>query len=223
MVIIITGQLGCGTRKEMPLEQTVKRGRTKVSRAALLEAAAAIFFEQGYAATGIDAIIERAGGSKRNIYNEFGSKDGLFAAIITENVEKVLAPFAVDNLVTHNLRSTLLAFGTALIEGLLSPPLLGIYRIAVTESARFPGLAGRFYDHGPGHASARLTQVLEAARRRGELRVSDCAIAADQFVGLIRGNLHLQVVLGLRAVPDADETGRWVGTAVDLFLEGARA
>lgn len=205
----------------MPMEQTAKRGRTKVSRTALLEAAAAVFFEQGYAATSIDAIIERAGGSKRNIYSEFGSKDGLFAAIVADKVEKALTPLAVEDLATHDLRSTLIAFGTALVEGLLSPPLLGIYRIAVTESARLPGLADRFYEHGPGHASARLTQVLEAARRRGELRIGDCAMAADQFVGLIRGNLHLQVVLGLRAPPDADETGRWVHAAVDLFLEGA--
>lgn len=205
------------------MAQTASRGRIKVSRAALLEAAAAIFFEQGYAATGIDAIIERAGGSKRNIYSEFGSKDGLFAAIVSENVEKALAPLAVEDATTQELRSTLLAFGTTLIEGLLSQPLLGIYRIVVTEGVRFPGLARRFFEHGPGLASASLSRVLEAAARRGELRVADCVTAADQFVGLIRGNLHLQVVLGLRPPPDADETGRWVHAAVDLYLKGARA
>ncbi|TIW33462.1 MAG: helix-turn-helix transcriptional regulator, partial [Mesorhizobium sp.] len=53
----------------MAAARTIRRnGR----REALLQAAAEIFFEQGYAATSIDAIIERAGGSKRNIYNEFG-------------------------------------------------------------------------------------------------------------------------------------------------------
>ena len=50
-----------------------KRLTAEERRSAILEAAASVFFEQGYAATSIDAIIARLGGSKRNIYNEFGS------------------------------------------------------------------------------------------------------------------------------------------------------
>src|SRR3546814_10251208 len=65
--------------------------RAKTGRDALLAAAASIFFEQGYEATRIDDIIERAGGSKRNIYEEFGSKEGLFAAIVTERAERALS------------------------------------------------------------------------------------------------------------------------------------
>src|SRR3546814_17701069 len=56
-------------------------------RAAILWAAGQVFFEQGYAATSIDAIIERAGGSKRNIYSEFGSKEGLFTALVSESAD----------------------------------------------------------------------------------------------------------------------------------------
>ena len=40
-----------------------KKGRPNGRRQALLRAAAEVFFEQGYAATSIDAIIERAGRS----------------------------------------------------------------------------------------------------------------------------------------------------------------
>src|SRR3546814_13440615 len=70
--------------------------RAKTGRDALLAAAASIFFEQGYEATRIDDIIERAGGSKRNIYEEFGSKEGLFAAIVTERAERALSALAMD-------------------------------------------------------------------------------------------------------------------------------
>ena len=65
-------------------------------REALLRAAAEVFFEQGYAATSIDAIIERAGGSKRNIYNEFGNKQGLFSAIVRQNADKALSTLVID-------------------------------------------------------------------------------------------------------------------------------
>ena len=68
---------------ELPIPTTPrsKRPPREGRRSAILEAAAQVFFEQqGYAATSIDAIIERIGGSKRNIYSEFGSKEGVFTA-----------------------------------------------------------------------------------------------------------------------------------------------
>lgn len=197
--------------------------RTKVERGALLRAAADIFFEQGYAATSIDAIIERAGGSKRNIYTEFGNKEGLFTAIVTEHVERALSSLAMEDMEARDLRGTLTAFGHQLLEVLMSPALLGVYRIAVTESARFPDLVRKFYDLGPGRASARLAEVLDAARRDGRLRVVDCVAAADHFSGMLRGNLHLQVVLGLRPPPDATEMRAVIASAVDLFMGGASA
>src|SRR3546814_1090434 len=81
----------------------------------------------------------------------------------------------------------------------MSKALLGVFRIAIIEHVRFPFLIRRFYDLGPGLASARLAELLLEARRRGDLREGDCAMAADHFVAMIRGNVHLQVVLRLRA------------------------
>lgn len=49
-------------------------------------------FEHGYAAASIDAVIERIGGSKRNIYTTFGSKEGLFTALVSENAEQIFGP-----------------------------------------------------------------------------------------------------------------------------------
>src|SRR6187431_2051724 len=117
-----------------------RKGRPNDRREALLQAAAEVFFEQGYAATSIDAIIERAGGSKRNIYNEFGNKQGLFSAIVRENADRVLSTLVIEQTEGHDLRATLTAFGQHLMGVYMSPTLIGIYRIAVTEANRFPDL-----------------------------------------------------------------------------------
>src|SRR3546814_20345258 len=87
----------------------------------------------------------------------------------------------------------------------MSKALLGVFRIAIIEHVRFPFLIRRFHDLGPGLASARLAELLLEAQRRGDLREGDCAMAADHFVAMIRGNVHLQVVLRLRAPPPANE------------------
>src|SRR3546814_18555835 len=81
-----------------------------------------------------------------------------------------------------------------------------VFRIAIIEHVRFPFLIRRFYDLGPGLASARLAELLLEAQRRGDLREGDCAMAADHFVAMIRGNVHLQVVLRLRAPPLANDS-----------------
>jgi AcrR family transcriptional regulator len=189
-------------------------------REALLRAATDVFLEQGYAATSIDAIIERAGGSKRNIYSEFGNKENLFTAIVAENAAKAVAALTIEEIDARDLRATLTAFGHRLMDIYMSPSLLGVYRVIISEAQRFPALVKKFYTQGPGRASARLAEVLDQARARGEIKTSDCARAADHFVSMIRGNLHLQVLVGLRAPPRAKEASELVESAVELFLDG---
>ncbi|WP_377800634.1 TetR/AcrR family transcriptional regulator [Bosea eneae] len=191
-------------------------------REALLKAAAEEFFEQGYAATKIDAIIERAGGSKRNIYNEFGNKEGLFLALVAENADMALSTLPMDEPGGRDLQETLTSFGQHLMSIYTSPALVGIYRIAITEANRFPDLVRSFYERGPGRATSQLAGVLERARERGDIRTDDCLRAAGHFVGMIRGNLHLQIVLGLRAPPSGEEMKETVASVVEIFLNGLR-
>ncbi|MBR0821470.1 TetR/AcrR family transcriptional regulator C-terminal domain-containing protein [Bradyrhizobium liaoningense] len=85
---------------------------------------------------------------------------------------------------------------------------------------RIPKLAKAFYDKGPGRASDRLAEVLEKAKARGEIQIGDCHAAADHFVGMLRDNLHLRVILGLRPPPSAAEAEAVVASTVNIFLYG---
>ena len=198
----------------------VKRPPFDNRRAAILEAAAQVFFEQGYAATSIDAIIERSGGSKRTIYNEFGSKEGLFTALVSENADTALSALTVDSLEGRGLNEVLHEFGSRLLAIYMSPGLIGVYRSIMPEAVRFPELAKDFFDKGPGRASDRLAEILEESRDRGEINLEDCRSAADHFVGMFRDNLHLSVVLGLRPPPSPAEAEAAVKSAVGIFLHG---
>jgi AcrR family transcriptional regulator len=52
------------------------------SRSALLDAAAEEFAKDGLRGTRVQAIVKRAGVNERMIYHHFGSKEGLYAAVI---------------------------------------------------------------------------------------------------------------------------------------------
>ena len=118
------------------------------------------------------------------------------------------------------MEKTLHLFARSLLTAYASPSLIGVYRAIINEAFRFPELAREFYDKGPGLAAARLKEILDAAGERGEIGPVDTAVAAEQFVSMMRDNLHLQVVLGLRPPPDAAEIDRRAANAALLFLHG---
>src|SRR5262245_39260887 len=89
-------------------------------RQALLEAARAVFLEKGYANATIDAVVERAGGSKATVYGLFENKEGLLAALVAEAAEELSAlvkPSALDGKIDEYLRD----FGRHYLDILTRP------------------------------------------------------------------------------------------------------
>ena len=70
----------------------VKSDGVPSKRDAILEAAARVFFESGYAAASMDEIAREAGVSKQTVYSHFGAKEALFGAFIRDNCERLLEP-----------------------------------------------------------------------------------------------------------------------------------
>lgn len=208
-----------------PAKDTISAAPSRRSkrRQAILEAAAQVFFEAGYEGASIDAVIERVGGSKRTIYNEFGNKEGLFTEIVKENVRQATEALGSRGLGGGDLRSTFMDAGLRLMHMLMAPSVLALYRAVVHEGTRFPELAEIFWLNGPGAVIEHLAELLEEHRRRGELRIDDCRQAAGMFVELIRGNRHLLAVLGLRTPPAPEEIDALVAARVDIFLNGILA
>ena len=60
-----------------------KRSRNPAaSRESILQAAAELFSQRGYAGVGVDELAARSGIAKTAIYHHFGNKDGLLAAVV---------------------------------------------------------------------------------------------------------------------------------------------
>lgn len=63
------------------------------SKEKILEAATALFYQQGYLATSVDTIIEQADVSKSNFYYHFKSKEDLGMVVLAERQREFLATF----------------------------------------------------------------------------------------------------------------------------------
>jgi AcrR family transcriptional regulator len=167
-------------------------------------------------------VIERVGGSKRAIYSHFGGKKELFTALVIETSSQVLTALSPSELTSRDLEGTLVAFGRQFLKVVMSPTALALYRTIVSEGTRFPDLAEAFFESGPGRAAARLAVVLDEFRGRREVDVEDSGRAAEHFIGMLRDDLYLRVVLGLRRPPSAAEIDVFVRQATTIFVEGCR-
>ncbi len=82
----------------MPELPTTTRGAATSQR--ILDAAAAEFADRGIAGARIDRIIAAARTNKAQLYGYFGSKDGLFDAVIADRSDRLLSviPFDANDL-----------------------------------------------------------------------------------------------------------------------------
>ncbi|WP_146592416.1 TetR/AcrR family transcriptional regulator [Puniceibacterium confluentis] len=83
--------------------------RLPSARDRLIKAAADLFYNDGIAATGIDAITRRAGVAKQSLYNNFSSKAELVAAYIDARHAEWLALYAIREAAAVGAREKILA------------------------------------------------------------------------------------------------------------------
>src|ERR1700730_11741087 len=114
------------------------RPRGEVRRSQILDAAAQVFLENGYGGATIDLVIERAGASKATVYSFFGGKDGLFAAIVEERVQRILSAFGDPEVVHSHVRHALARIPERYLEEAMAQGAIGLYRLIIAEGIRFP-------------------------------------------------------------------------------------
>lgn len=73
----------------------ITRANGEVSRRRILDAAAEIAGERGYAGTSMGEVLKRSGLPKSSIYWHFADKDALFAAVIEDSYERWLEEFNI--------------------------------------------------------------------------------------------------------------------------------
>jgi AcrR family transcriptional regulator len=191
-------------------------GRSR--RQALIKAATRLFLKHGFDSVSLDAIVKQAGGSKASIYDLFGNKESLFGAVVEDRCTHLLDAMATANPKGMPLRATLTAIAKQFMALILSRDALGLYRVVVAETPRFPNLGGTFFQYGPARAMAALAEYLETEMRAGRLARANAGQAAEHFIGLLISTYHLRAVLNLKcgSVP------KHIDAAVSAFLQAYR-
>ena len=74
------------------------------------------------------------------------------------------------------------------------------------------------WERGPAVTYARFKAVLAERERRGEIRVPDRQIAAEQFIGGLVAHVQMKLAFGMTERPSKAKTERRVARAVETFM-----
>ena len=151
---MVTPRLIMGYRLDMRATKTkniapVKAGRRRGGRPStaqaaklkdkILDAAADVFFTEGYGAASIEAIAKLARIAKRTLYSRFRDKAELFAAVVHHVVEN-LRPADTEQIFRGTGTEILHHIAEAVLHAALNPQAIALHRLIIAEAMRFPEL-----------------------------------------------------------------------------------
>ena len=183
----------------------------KVLRVALEE-----FIEHGYGGASITQMVKKAGMSKTTVYSRFSSKQELFSAIMTRQIEQVSPASLLQPLDGKlNLEHGLKTYANHSLKLSLESENMAVNRLMYSESYRFPEL---------GEAAAERTRL---GIRRIAAFIGECAAAdaipcgdpeaiAEVFILMNRG-WYIDIMLTNRRTTTRDREN-WVNRAVHSLL-----
>ena len=205
---------------ETGASQRLGRASPDERREHILSVAAEIFAREGYGTSSMSSIAARLGGSKATLYKYFASKEELFHAVMRRKCEAVIGPLEQLADSSSDPVALLTAFGTIFLTRLCQPDAIVLYRNVHAEAERFPEVARTFFSYGPEAAYSVLTPALSRFAAEGLVDCPEPRLAAEIFLAMVRGDLHLRVSSGISPPPDEGEIARQVGHAVRIFMRG---
>lgn len=183
----------------IPLTKPHGPGRPKdmEKRAAILDAAKALFIRNAFAGTSMDAIAAEAGVSKLTVYSHFGDKDNLFREVIRARIQDLLPEetyqFDSDTDIGEILNR--IALTHARLD--CDPETVGTFRAILSDCRQGNPRYGKLmWEEGPMRSRALLERLLQQAVDAGMLDIANVPRAATQFISLIKGDSMMRHMFG---------------------------
>jgi len=188
------------------------------SRSALLRAAAEEFAQQGLKGTRVSAIVRRSGVNERMIYHHFGSKDGLYLAVVAdqrEGIGEAWQPRLAEALTLPPYDGMRLAL-TALLETFRQRPLL----LALLAHEWLSGAAVAPFPTADA-LPAQLRTIYDRGQRDGTFPAQ---VPFELAYGVAVGSIVAHCLFGARfmeaTTPDHSPEAKTADVAIGQLMDG---
>ena len=191
----------------------------------IVKTALELFLKNGYDKTSLSDIVAISGGSLASIYTFFENKQGLFKAIIEQEIDELISEIdeKIDLKISHSLEEFLTKFATIIFSIICRKKKISLGRIMMSEGPKDGGLLGRaFLDQILNKIDLVLINFLE----RDEIKVKlnpkfPTKFVAKSFMQSVIGVYYYDALI-LNEEPKLSKKEReeHVALCVELFLNG---
>ncbi len=156
-----------------------KAEQSEATRAALVEAAEALFTENGFAATATEAVVNTAGVTRGALYHHFSDKADLFRAVYERVEQRVIAQVEAAVAGLTDPLGVLQRGADAFLDACLEP---AVQRIVLLEG---PAVLGweTWREIDMSYGLGMVTAVLEVAMHTGAIREAPVEALAHVLLG----------------------------------------
>lgn len=187
--------------------------RREATRGAIIRAATDLFGRNGFAATSVDQLAEKAGVAKGAVYHHFDNKEALFEAVFDAVSQDVSAKVAIAAAKATDLLASI-SVGTKAYFKICSEGAAG--RIILGDGPVVLGWQ-KWREADSRHFGAVFPKILQAAMKQG--LIDDQPVVP--LTNLILGAVTEAAVACANSKTPA-ETGRRHAEALDRLLSGLR-
>ena len=191
----------------------------------IVKTALELFLKNGYDKTSLSDIVAISSGSLASIYTFFENKEGLFKAIIEQEIDELISEIdeKIDLKISHSLEEFLTKFATIIFSIICRKKKISLGRIMMSEGPKDGGLLGRaFLDQILNKIDLVLINFLE----RDEIKVKlnpkfPTKFVAKSFMQSVIGVYYYDALM-LNEEPKLSKKEReeHVALCVELFLNG---
>ena len=179
-------------------------------------AAYAVLDEKGYGGASMLAIARAAKASNETLYNWYGDKTGLFAALVRRNAAEVKALLQDQIAAGGDALDTLARVGPVLLRLVTSDRAVALNRAAAADPT---GELGRIIAaEGRETVAPLIAQIIAQGRAQGRLVFDDLAVACETWLGLLIGDIQIRRVVGRMPQPGPDALATRADAALRNFL-----
>lgn len=193
----------------------------------IVKTALDLFLKNGYEKTSLSDIVAISGGSLASIYTFFESKEGLFQAIIEQEIDALIKEVdeRIDLKISHSLEEFLTKFATIIFSIVCSKRHISLGRIMMSEGSKNGGKLGRtFLDQILNKIDLVLINFFERDEVKSQLNPKFSAkFITKCFIQSVIGLCYFDSLM-LNEEPKLSKKDReeHVALCVELFLNGVR-
>lgn len=207
----------------MSIKSAPTGARADAKRSAIVAAARATFLNQGFDVS-MDVVAATADVSKVTVYNHFGSKEALFIAVITSELDRALdRPTRLVGsrlAASRQLRDDLIEACREWTAGITAPEMIALRNLVAGELRRFPQLGQAWRERGPQRFHPVVATALQKLVESEQLSIDDIDLAVLQLSGLV---VSPNMVYGAYGGPlPAELVEKLIVSGVDMFLDHYR-